>query len=228
MVLNKKFTIILVGIGAFILPASAQLRWGVEAGVNVSHAFERTETKVGFNLGATGEYAFAKHWFADAALKLSSQPCGDRSWLGVNYYDTPNSAPEYYVERDYTPYYLTLPVRVGYSFDASSKVKLSVAAGPMMGLGLWGKGHARAVSYVTAEQPGKPVVTYDGKLGNIFKDVPYGYATSRFEYGANLRIAATIADHYRIGAEYSILHIPGLDKSVDNVNIYSINIGYVF
>ena len=223
-----KLRYLLLGVLAFtVLSTTAQLRWGVEAGVNVSHAFERTETKVGFNLGATGEYAFAKHWFADAALKLSSQPCGDRSWLGGNYYDTPNSAPEYYVERDYTPYYLTLPVRVGYSFGASN-VKLSVAAGPIIGLGLWGKGHAKQVSYVTAEQPGKPVVTYDGKLGNISKDVPYGYATSRFEYGANLRIAATIADHYRIGAEYSILHIPGLDKSVDNVNIYSINIGYVF
>ena len=224
-----KLRYLLLGVLAFtVLSTTAQLRWGVEAGVNVSHAFERTETKVGFNLGATGEYAFAKHWFADAALKLSSQPCGDRSWLGGNYYDTPNSAPEYYVERDYTPYYLTLPVRVGYSFGASSNVKLSVAAGPIIGLGLWGKGHAKQVSYVTAEQPGKPVVTYDGKLGNISKDVPYGYATSRFEYGANLRIVATIADHYRIGAEYSILHIPGLDKSVDNVNIYSINIGYVF
>lgn len=225
-----KLRYLLLGVLAFtVLSTTAQLRWGVEAGVNVSHAFERTETKVGFNLGATGEYAFAKHWFADAALKLSSQPCGDRSWLGGNYYDTPNSAPEYYVERDYTPYYLTLPVRVGYSFDASSKVKLSVAAGPIIGLGLWGKGHAKQVSYVTAEQPGKPVITHDSRLDNIFKkDVFFGYSTSRFEYGANLRITATIADHYRIGAEYTILHIPGLDKSVDNVNIYSINIGYVF
>ena len=93
-----KLRYLLLGVLAFtVLSTTAQLRWGVEAGVNVSHAFERTETKVGFNLGATGEYAFAKHWFADAALKLSSQPCGDRSWLGGNYYDTPNSAPEFYV-----------------------------------------------------------------------------------------------------------------------------------
>lgn len=224
-----KLHYLLLGLLPFTcLPAAAQLRWGVEAGVNVSHALERTETKAGFNLGVTGEYAFAKHWFADAALKLSSQPCGDKSWSGGNPYDPSTAGPDYYVERDYTPYYLTLPVRIGYTFEASSRVKLSVAAGPMIGVGLWGSGNAKAVSYVTAGQPGQPVVTHDGKVGNIFKDVPYGYATSRFEYGANLRIAATIADHYRIGAEYSILHIPGLDKSVDNVNVYSINIGYVF
>lgn len=225
--MKKQF--LLFGVLALsTLSATAQLRWGIETGVNVSHALERSETKAGFNLGVTGEYAFVKHWFADAALKLSSQPCGDHSWLGGNPYDPLNSDPQYYVERDYTPYYLTLPVRAGYSFDASPKVKLSIAAGPMIGVGLWGKGHAKAVSYVTVEQPGKPVVTYDDKLGNIFKDVPYGYAVSRFECGANVRLAATLFDHYRIGAEYSIIHISGTDKTVDNVNVYSINFGYVF
>ena len=49
-----KLRYLLLGVLAFtVLSTTAQLRWGVEAGVNVSHAFERTETKVGFNLGAT-------------------------------------------------------------------------------------------------------------------------------------------------------------------------------
>ena len=56
--------------------AGAQMRWGVEGGVNVSHAFDTEKTKAGFNIGAVGEYSFSSHWFMDASLKLSSQPCG--------------------------------------------------------------------------------------------------------------------------------------------------------
>lgn len=42
------------------------MRWGVEGGVNVSHAFDTEKTKAGFNIGAVGEYSFSSHWFMDA------------------------------------------------------------------------------------------------------------------------------------------------------------------
>ena len=45
--------------------AGAQMRWGVEGGVNVSHAFDTEKTKAGFNIGAVGEYSFSSHWFMD-------------------------------------------------------------------------------------------------------------------------------------------------------------------
>ena len=74
------------------------MRWGVEGGVNVSHAFDTEKTKAGFNIGAVGEYSFSSHWFMDASLKLSSQPCGidvrgssddQKFWLKADYTISP-------------------------------------------------------------------------------------------------------------------------------------------
>lgn len=98
------------------------MRWGVEGGVNVSHAFDTEKTKAGFNIGAVGEYSFSSHWFMDASLKLSSQPCG---------IDVRGSSDDqkFWLKADYTPYYLTLrlPGRTATSGSGTGALSISTS-----------------------------------------------------------------------------------------------------
>lgn len=193
----------------FGINAMAQIKLGVEAGVNVSHALETAKTKAGFNVGITADYTFANNWLLETALKLSSQPCGDDSatdgeWMYQN-------------SSSYTPYYLTLPVRGGYKFSLNDNISLSVSAGPMIGLGLFGKGK-------TVAQKG-----IEFKSNNVFDSKSDCYISdSRFEYGANIRAALQLKNHYTLAFEYSILHLAGSRKAIDNMNLFSINLGYKF
>jgi len=51
---------------------------------------------------------------------------------------------------------------------------------------------------------------------------------SRFEYGANAKIGFEFLQNYLVSAEYSLLHIDGNLTAVDNMGIFSINLGYRF
>lgn len=200
-----------------------QLRWGIEAGANISHALETNKTKAGFNIGARADYSLSSLLYLDATLKLSSQPCG---YDNTNYYvDKPESGSR--VVANFTPYYLTLPVRIGLNFKLNKYLKTYVAAGPMIGVGLFGKGDTK--HYANVSSSGEGTLTGSAKLDNVFKNTFDGcFSTSRFEYGANINLGLEFMSHYRLGFEYSIIHIPGDVNAVDNMNIYSISLGYVF
>ena len=221
----KFFVIVVCMFFAMAFNANAQWRWGAEAGVNISHGAETCETKAGFNLGVVGEFSFAKNWFVDGALKLSSQPCENR-FMSNGYLPTQNKLS--YSEWRYTPYYITLPLRIGYKFTLCKQLDLSVAAGPMVGVGLWGRGHATLLSFTDGNQLDAPHVVYDQSVKNVFAKDQKSFSSSRFEYGANARIGLTLLNHYRFGFDYSILIIPGMYRAVDRVNLYSLSIGYMF
>lgn len=217
-----KIKVLIAAIAVSGMAATAQMRVSVEAGVNVSHGYDMSETKAGFNVGVTGEYSFTKNWFIEAALKLSSQPCADKYTFG---FENSNAGATMNVDASYTPYYLTLPVRIGYGFRITDDMRLSVAAGSMIGVGLFGRGK---VNTSTTGAPG--TTTHDEyKITNLFDSKkPYFFSSSRFEYGANIKVALEVKSHYTVGADYSILHIAGDKKAVDNIGIFSINIGYKF
>lgn len=201
-----------------------QMRWGVEAGVNFSHGYDTDKSKVGFNVGATGEYSINTNWFLDASLKLSSQPCGFSSLWG-EYQDGTNDyvSPDHKDTGNFTPYYLTLPVRAGYKFNISNNTKLSFAVGPMIGVGLFGKGNIKSENLSTKS------TAVDTKTNSIFSTTEAAcFASSRLEYGANVKAALEFNSHYTVGVEYSIMHIPGTYKVVKNIGTASLNIGYKF
>ncbi len=219
--------IILVLLAFSCISISAQLRWGVETGLNISHGFETEKTKIGFNIGAIAEYSFNNSWAVESALKLSSQPCGLEK-----YKTTPLSEESVSKNKrlttisNFEPYYLTLPIRASYRFRLSDCIKLSLSAGPMIGVGLFGKGNVKHLSY---SEENTVSASYN-KLDNVFKNNFYGrFSSSRFEYGANIGIGAEFYHHFRLSAEYSLIHVSGVDGgAVDNMNIISINLGYIF
>lgn len=214
-----KAKLILFMILLSAITGSAQLRWGAEAGVNISRGLDTNKTKAGFNLGGTAEYSFTSHWFMDASLKLSSQPCGDKN---DNLFANPSSSNATYgYSSDYTPYYLTLPVRAGYKLSLRPDATLSLSAGPAIGVGLFGKGK---ISTIDNGQTLPGINT-----NSIFSNGNNAcFSSSRFEYGASIRLGLELKKHYTLGAEYNIFHIAGDKSAIDNINIFSINIGYKF
>ncbi len=215
--MKKKLIIALVALG-MTLGVSAQARWGVEAGVNIGHGFETNGTKAGFNMGMTGEFTAPNNWYMDGAIKLSSQPCG-------NTFDWGTEIASFHEIRNYTPYYLTLSARIlGHSYRLSPTMNLTWSIGPVAGVGLFGRRHIKSVSY----QGGQAETIRDLHSNNLFSHSIDGFSTSRFEAGASVRLSTTLLSHYRAGVEYNLLHIIGADKAIDNLHLFSINLGYVF
>lgn len=157
---KMKLKVFIIAIFVAAVSVTAQVRTGVEAGVNVSHGFDTSKTRAGFNVGLTGEYGFADNWLVDAALKLSSQPCADSFMAG---FDNPGSSMTANMELSYTPYYLTLPVRIGYRMSIAGDMKVTVGVGPMIGAGLFGRGHVRSTV------AGNAAASVDYKINNVFK-----------------------------------------------------------
>lgn len=212
------FTIIL---GLFSFVSNAQFRWGLEAGVNISHALETSDTRAGFNIGVVGEYCISTHWFTEAALKLSSQPIRDKYWNGYQ----PSAENAFFDKKSYTPYYLTLPVRFGYKCNIVKSLDLSLAVGPMIGLGAFGSGRVSSTYY---DETNLPTEILNQKVDGIFGNERYKFSSSRFQYGANIKAGLTYLTHYRLSAEYNIIHIPGDYKTIDNISLFSISLGYIF
>lgn len=197
---------------------NAQFRFGVEAGVNICHTYETNINKVGFNAGVIIDYSFNKHWYLNTSPKLSSKPCGEDFENG----EWANDPSNYHYRSTYTPYFFNLPVRAGFVFNPAKNFALSIEIGPMIGIGLWGRGNERISSF-------KDQDIY--RSSNVFNKNkwPY-YSSSRFEYGVSSRIGLEVKSHYTVGLEYDLTHNNGEmgNMSGKSFGTFSINIGYKF
>lgn len=65
-----------------------------------------------------------------------------------------NSSPNYSSNSKSTPYYLNIPVHIGYKFSAGRNVSLFVNAGPYISIGLFGKATETIFPDEEQSQPG--------------------------------------------------------------------------
>lgn len=197
------------------------VRWGVEGGYNLSHSTEATGWKSGFNIGVTAEYGLSGGWYLDGALKLSSKPTVKDS--STNIYFGPDVPDGWSRDKvSATPYYLELPVRVGYKFGITDGCKLFVAAGPYVGVGLWGSG-----KWLMEHQnePGGAVERSHGKIGNV-----YDSYMRRMAYGANARVGVEFGGHLQVSLGYD-LQLNSYRHSrhgEDHNQVMGINVGWKF
>ena len=201
----KKFFICLL-MGAMAAGAGAQgLRYGVEGGLNVSSPMNADGTKCGFNIGATAEYGFQSGWFVSGALKLSSKPFkAKQGYVAGDFDGSDTGAVDVCVEM--TPYYLNIPIHAGYRMGLGDNVKLSVSAGPYLGVGLL---DIKAGKY---------------KVDNVFKDSDL----RRFEIGASVKAGLEFKDRYRLSVGYDI-QLNSMMKDDDYYNqVVSVSVGYMF
>ena len=198
-----KFCFIFLVISLVTLSSSAQskLSWGLEGGLNLSNAPSASTPSLGFNLGAFGQMQLRGNWFLDAGLKLSSAPW-KQNQVG--------SA---------TPYSLMIPVHAGYSFRLSNSSKLFVAAGPYLGIGLWGKGKWQ---FNTPDSH---------TVDNVYKDEGLNFIRmARVQAGIDAKIGMELSDHYRVslGYQYQINNTARSMCPIKHAQVFSVNVGYRF
>lgn len=182
--MKKIFFMIL--LGAMVLPSMAQeFRVGATAGVNVNSPSGDDTGLIGFNVGVKGELGLlqaSEGWFMDFSALLSSH-----GWKSVAYYDKATATS---LQWKATPYYLSIPVHVGYKFRCSDKLKLFISAGPYAGIGLFGK------ETLTSTLAGKS--TTSTASNNIFADNVH----ERFDWGLGCRLGAELYGHWQLSVGY--------------------------
>ena len=194
-------------------------RAGLVAGANL-HSSTNIDARMGFSIGAKGEYGFnglAEGWYADASLLLESH-----AWKvefgesGLHRYKT--------LTQYATPWYLSLPIHVGYRFPVSQDVKMFINAGPFMGLGLFGK---MKFEMVTLEGKTERGTLYD----NVFTETDGlgEKVQTRFSWGAGLRFGIEVKDKYQFMLGYD----RGFNKfsslfGNSRMNLFSASVAYMF
>ena len=194
-------------------------RAGLVAGANL-HSSTNIDARMGFSIGAKGEYGFnglAEGWYADASLLLESH-----AWkvefgeAGLHRYKT--------LTQYATPWYLSLPIHVGYRFPVSQDVKMFINAGPFMGLGLFGK---MKFEMVTLEGKTERGTLYD----NVFTETDGlgEKVQTRFSWGAGLRFGIEVKDKYQFMLGYD----RGFNKfsslfGNSRMNLFSASVAYMF
>lgn len=184
---------------AFCISAKAQdFRMGVTGGYSLS-APSAYDSQSGFHVGVKGELGLSqatKGLYVDLGLLLSSQ-----GWKTPGYYyngstrstgTTPGTPSSGYTSNwECIPYYLSIPVHVGYKFPVGRNVSLFVNAGPYFNIGLFGK----AKETITPDN-GK-ATTYT-RADNVFSNK----MQERFDWGLGFRAGVEIVRHIQLGIGY--------------------------
>ena len=119
--------------------------------------------------------------------------------------DKPSSG--YTSDNKCTPYYLNIPIHIGYKFPVGRNVSLFINAGPYFNIGLFGK----AKETIT---PDKGTATTKEMVGNVFSDK----MLNRFDWGLGFRAGTEIARHIQLSIGYD-WGMKNINKSgVDNKN----------
>ncbi len=121
----------LVAISAVSINAQDNLKWGVVAGMNVSkYTITGFDSRIGFHAGVKAE------------LGLSQDANGSGAYMDFAALLTLKGAKidgGSLASIKFNPYYLEVPVRVGYKYAVNDDFSLFGSVGPYMAVGLFGK-----------------------------------------------------------------------------------------
>ena len=184
--MKKKF-LLTIAMSAIVFATSQaqEFRYGLSGGYNLNSMIAN-ESKSGFHAGLKGEYAFRdaqKGLYTDFGLMISSY-----GWKSTPAYDNGTGKVS---EWDTTPYYLNIPIHLGYKFKVSDNLSIFVNAGPYFNIGMLGK-----MKYTTTYPDGKTETGISSN--NIFKDG----LSPRFDWGIGFRAGVEIARHTQIAIGY--------------------------
>lgn len=194
------------------LASAQEFRLGVTAAMNASrYAVESagvsidTDSRIGFKAGLRVEMDAAfitDGFYFDGELLLSSR--------GAKMNSIVNEAAVKLTSR---PYYLEMPIHIGYCMPLSEKVGVFASFGPYLAVGLFGT----------------EVLTTDSVVShpNTFSDDNL----KRFDFGLGLNVGVAMFDHYRIylGYDWGLLNISqdSDNSKINNRNFY-FGMAYMF
>ena len=199
-----------VSIGSY----AQNLKVGVTAGLNIS-APSDYYSKTGFNVGVKGEWGLpnvSKGLYLDFGVLLSSQ-----GWESSGYYDTQEKQS---MQWKGNPYFLNIPIHIGYKFSLGHNTALFAHVGPYIGIGLFGKN-----KLVTETEAGKKATTT--LADNVFSDKQ----AERFDWGIGGKVGVEFAKHVQVavGYDWGLKNLKTSSNPVDFKNkVFSVLCAYMF
>lgn len=221
------------------LAASAQVKFGVEAGMNssqtVSGKSAETNGRVsGYQVGATVDYQFCEHWVLMSGLSLLQKGGALNQDLFVNAGNsiTQQLAVPRFDRISLKMNYIELPLKIGYSFRVGDKLTLIPSVGVYGAYGFGAGSCALNVFRYNQSANTGQFVSAEWKPFDGYKDAKDSNARleklNQWDLGGVVGIKAVISDHYTASFNYShsILEVQkelGLRNSS-----FQLSVGYRF
>lgn len=200
----------LVAISVVSINAQDNLKWGVMAGMNVSkYTITGFDSRIGFHAGVKAELGLSQEasgaymdFAALLTLKGAKIDAGSLASFKMN------------------PYYLEVPVHIGYKYAVNDDFALFGSAGPYIAVGLLGKAKAKV----------------DGDLvdlgefgGNSMSEDIFGDdGLKRFDFGLGLKAGVEFSKKYQVAISYDFgLVEVAKDLGMKNRNLM-LSLGYMF
>lgn len=189
-----------------------EFKFGAFTGMNVSSPSE-LGSKLGFNIGVKGELQFQNNMYIDMGLSLSS-----KTWKSKGgYYDATTQETKTW---EGTPYYLEIPIHLGYKTSVGENIKLFGSVGSYVGLGLFGKSKYR----VESKSKGVNITTSN----NLFKDKLQG----RFDWGVGAKLGVEFHNHYQLSLGYNLglkdIYNKEKGQSDSKNRVFNVSFAYLF
>ena len=200
--------ILAIGLGS--INAQDNLRWGVTAGMNVSSLnVTGLDSRVGFHAGVKAELGlpqFTEGLYMDfgalLSLKGAKVEAGSMASFKIN------------------PYYLEIPVHIGYKYAVNDNFSLFGSVGPYMAVGLFGKAKLKVDGDIAdiAELGGN----------SMSEDIFGDDGLKRFDFGLGLKAGVEFSKKYQVAISYDF----GLVEVIKEVGMKNrnlmISLGYMF
>lgn len=200
----------LVAMSVVSINAQDNLKWGVMAGMNVSkYTITGFDSRIGFHAGVKAELGLSQEasgaymdFTALLTLKGAKIDAGSLASFKMN------------------PYYLEVPVHIGYKYAVNDDFALFGSAGPYIAVGLFGKAKAKVDgALVDLGEFGGNSASED-----IFGDDGF----KRFDFGLGLKAGVEFSKKYQVAISYDFgLVEVAKDLGMKNRNLM-ISLGYMF
>ncbi|RLT78581.1 porin family protein [Bacteroides acidifaciens] len=208
----KKVLLFFVLVAMSVVSVNAQdnLKWGVMAGMNVSkYTITGFDSRIGFHAGVKAELGLSQEAsgaymdFA-ALLTLKGAKIDGGSIASIKF----------------NPYYLEVPVHVGYKYAVNDDFVLFGNVGPYIAVGLFGKAKAKVDGNIADL----------GELGtnSASEDIFGDDGLKRFDFGLGLKAGVEFSKKYQLAISYDFgLVEVAKDLGMKNRNLM-ISLGYMF
>ena len=212
----KKHLFVCLFAFAAICANAQEIKYGVTAGINFnSLSSNSNDARTGFHAGLKTEIDFNEKLYVNAGLMLTSKPWGDLgittpAWNKTDFWNA-------------TPYYLEIPVHVGYKLPVAKNVKIFAEAGPYMAIGLFGSGKYTEKQY---DEGFKNLI--ESKTHDLEDPFKHNYQ-KRFDWGLGGNIGVELFNHYQlsVGYDWGLKEILGKNTSMKN-KTFMISASYLF
>ena len=211
----------LVAISVVSINAQDNLKWGVMAGMNViKYTITCFDGRIGFHAGVKAE------------LGLSQDANGSGAYMDFAALFTLKGAKidgGSIATVKFNPYYLEIPVHVGYKYAVNENFALFGSVGPYLAVGLFGKAKlsiGNAIGDWADIEGMESVGGLEGK--SVSEDIFGDDGFKRFDFGLGLKAGVEFNKKYQVALSYDFGLIDvQKDLGMKNRNLM-ISLGYMF